>query len=93
MLPNWDDTHVATILTNIRQAMHDHSRLLIIEPLQGDTAASMVTTIDLIMLALLGSGHTRSTSEYNALFKRAKLKIHGTPTRVGANHLLEVRAQ
>jgi hypothetical protein len=71
VIHNWDDTAAVAILRTCRQAMTEHTRLLLAErvvPL-GDTPAE-AKLFDINMLVVLG-GQERTEAEYHALFQAA----------------------
>ncbi|MEV3873176.1 methyltransferase [Streptomyces sp. NPDC049906] len=80
---NWDDERAWTILRRVRDAMPEHGRLLIAEPVLPDTAdvdtlnhAAMENPYltDLHMLVTIG-GRERTRAEYTALCARAGLRV------------------
>jgi hypothetical protein len=67
ILHDWDDTSAAAILRNVRAAMHDGSRLLLVESVIADgDDADNAKILDLHMLVALG-GRERSESEWREL--------------------------
>ncbi|MCP3142021.1 acetylserotonin O-methyltransferase [Pyxidicoccus xibeiensis] len=75
ILHDWDDEKSLRILTNIREAMHADSRLLIVETvLPGDNAMHFGNLYDVAMLVLVG-GQERTEAEYSALVSKAGLKV------------------
>ncbi|MGH8930603.1 MAG: methyltransferase [Egibacteraceae bacterium] len=80
VLPNWGDADALTILRNTRQAMPDHSRLVIFEPLlpTGD-GPHLIRAMDMLMLVAFGS-QLRTDAQLSALLDNAGLRL----TRVAA---------
>ncbi|ESU51850.1 methyltransferase [Streptomyces filamentosus] len=80
---NWDDERAWTILRRVRDAMPDHGKLLIAEPVLPDTAdadslnhAALENPYltDLHMLVTIG-GRQRTRAEYTAICARAGLRV------------------
>jgi hypothetical protein len=79
VLFNWDDEHAVRILRNVRQAMTNTGRLLVIEsPLQplGDPRRAQGALNDLNVLLLMG-GRQHTEAEFRALFEAAGFKMAG----------------
>ncbi|WP_301542284.1 methyltransferase [Pyxidicoccus fallax] len=75
ILHDWDDEKSLRILSNIREAMHPNSRLLIVETvLPGDNTMHFGNLYDMAMLVLVG-GQERTEEEYSALVAKAGLKV------------------
>jgi hypothetical protein len=76
ILDDWDDDCSVTILTNCRQAMPDHGRLLVIGSVvpPGDQPHP-VKLLDFLMLTGTG-GQQRTEPEYAELFTQAGLRLH-----------------
>jgi hypothetical protein len=72
---SWTDDRAATVLSQVRAAMREDSRLLLHEPIvyPGDTA-EVGKIYDLILLAM-GGGCARSEEELRALLDGAGLRI------------------
>jgi AraC-like DNA-binding protein len=85
LLQQWDDGNALAILRNVRKAMPEGARLVIIERLRpghasDDPAAVM---LDLHMMTITG-GKSRSLDEFAALLASAGLKLaKTTPTTSG----------
>ncbi|MDA3648911.1 methyltransferase [Saccharopolyspora indica] len=80
---NWDDERALQILRRCREAIPDHGRLLIAEPVLPDTANADTLNheatenpylTDLHMLVTVG-GQERTQAEYTALCARAGLRV------------------
>lgn len=76
VLWSWTDDHAHTLLTRVRAAMRDDSRLLVHEPVAfpGDTD-EVGKAYDLILLAM-GGGCARTEEQLRALFGGAGLRIN-----------------
>jgi O-methyltransferase domain/IclR helix-turn-helix domain len=71
VLHNWDDERAAALLRQIRAAIPDHGRLLILEqPLPDDDRPHLGKDLDIRMLTLQ-YGRERSHAEYSALLAAA----------------------
>ncbi|MEY9854636.1 hypothetical protein ABH935_000233 [Catenulispora sp. GAS73] len=71
----WSDEESVTLLRTIRAAMHDKSRLLLIEPvLEPGDAFNPGKLYDIVLLVLAGGG-SRTVEELEALFAQAELKM------------------
>jgi hypothetical protein len=71
----WDDEQSVTLLRAIRAAMHDSSRLLLIEPvLEPGDAFNPGKLYDIVLLVMAGGG-SRSIEELENLFAQADLKL------------------
>ncbi len=76
VLFNWNDERATAILTSIRRAMQDHSRLYIIDPVilpgNGQTFEKF---LDLEMRVLYEGGGERTESEFRSVLSAAGLKL------------------
>jgi hypothetical protein len=84
VLHDWDDERSAAILKQVRRAMPDHGRLLVVELTlpEGDEPA-FGKWMDLHML-VMGGGRERTAAQYGMLFRAAGLELTRTvPTRSG----------
>ena len=84
ILHDWDPERCNTILTNCRQAIPTHGRLLVVELVvpEGNTP-DFGKWVDLHMLAITG-GRERTAAEYGALFQKAGFElVRVTPTSAG----------
>ncbi|MFC4014167.1 methyltransferase [Nonomuraea purpurea] len=83
VLHDWDDERAALILRNVRAAMREDSRVLVVESIRESGDGYDVGKImDVKALALFG-GHTRTQAEFRSLFEAAGLRMAGvsrTPT-------------
>jgi len=90
ILHDWSDEDALKILTRVREAMPDSSRLLVIEPVIGkNNRPEFGKMTDILMMAAVG-GKERTRNEWEALLTDAGFmirKIHGT---VSPQHLIEV---
>jgi hypothetical protein len=77
VIHDWKEAQCLTILGNVRKAMPDHARLLIIETvLPGRDEPHFGKILDMVMLALPG-GEERTAEEYEALLAKAGFKLTG----------------
>jgi hypothetical protein len=95
VLHDWQDDQAARILSNIRDAMPPHARVLVVNEhvLPTDNSPHQGKLVDIVML--LVGGRERTEPEWRGLFERAGLKWVGvTPmaTRTGAGVLEGRRA-
>jgi hypothetical protein len=76
VIHDWDDAAALRILTTCARAMHDDSRVLLIERLLPEKAADVPAVIqgDLNMLVLTG-GRERNAQEYDQLLRAAGLEL------------------
>jgi O-methyltransferase domain/Dimerisation domain len=85
VLHDWDDGLCRTILARIASAMHDHSRLLIVERLlPEDRSPSLAFAWDIHMLCNVG-GRERTATHYGKLLAEAGFKLsarHALPLDV-----------
>jgi hypothetical protein len=75
VIHDWNEAQCLTILGNVRQAMPDHARLLIVEMvLPGKDEPHFGKILDMVMLALPG-GEERTAKEYEVLLAKAGLRL------------------
>jgi O-methyltransferase domain/Dimerisation domain len=75
ILHDWDDDHCIAILTQCRQALPEHGRVLVVEMLvPRGPEPSFAKWNDLHMLAVAG-GAERTAEEYSALFAASGLAL------------------
>jgi hypothetical protein len=79
VMHDWDDKHVVTILTNIREAMATHGRLLLVEmtlPARVDRTpmSQIIAGSDVNMLVNVG-GRERTAAEFSALLDAAGFRL------------------
>jgi hypothetical protein len=84
ILHDWDDEHSVAILRQVRRAMPDHAKLLVVElTLPEGDAPAFGKWMDLHMLVLL-NGRERTAAQYAQLFHAAGLTLVRTiPTSTG----------
>ncbi|MCX6244211.1 MAG: methyltransferase [Bacteroidetes bacterium] len=76
VLHNWSEEECVTILNNIRKAMPENGRILILEMILDEgNKASFGKLIDLQMLVFMESGKERTRKEFESLLAQAGLKI------------------
>lgn len=88
VLHDWDDLQCREILSRVREAMSDSSRLLVLERIRPQTSSDDPNVIwqDLHMMCVLG-GRERSEREYIELFHAVGLRLEqiipgGAPFRL-----------
>ena len=75
VIHDWDDDRASRILKNCRAAMHDDSRLLVVERVVGDRSEpSEAKLFDINMLAVLG-GRERTQLEHQVLLDSAGFRL------------------
>ncbi len=76
IIHDWDDERAVAILKNVRRAMRDDARLLLVEAVvpEGAGGAPFSKLIDLQMLVMTG-GRERTATEYRELLKRAGFEM------------------
>jgi SAM-dependent methyltransferase len=87
ILHNWDDEHAHVILDRCVEALPPAGRVLVVEPIGGQLAA---TEFDLSMLVIFG-GRERTVDEFRALAAVHGLAIESLTDLSGARCLLELR--
>ncbi|WP_449062415.1 methyltransferase [Planomonospora algeriensis] len=76
VIHNWSDEDAVRILRNVRSAMADDGRVLLVELVVPDDDRPHISKdVDMRMLALFGEGVERSTSEYAELLGKAALRF------------------
>ncbi|QWF84823.1 methyltransferase [Amycolatopsis sp. CA-230715] len=75
VLYHWEDDDAVRLLSNVRAAMGEGSRLLVLEPVVGPTMDEFPTgrLYDLLLLAMAGGG-ARGQEQIEALLQRAGLR-------------------
>ena len=90
VLHGWDDEQAAAILHNLRAAMHENSRLLIIESvLAPGNEPSWGKMLDLQQLVLSDGGRERTQAEYETLLNEVGLGIQRVIKTTSATQLIE----
>lgn len=78
VIHDWDDDRARTLLGRCREAMPEHARLLLVEPVlpdeDGPAARLSAVLSDLNMLVMVG-GRERTRTEYAALLASAGLEL------------------
>lgn len=86
ILHDWDDRRALQILRNVRGAMEDGARLLVIEvPVERLSTDYPATFIDLQMMMVCDGGRQRSEAEFATLLRQAGFQprgLHRTPLPV-----------
>lgn len=89
---NWDDDDAVRILGNVRAAMPEDGRVLILEIILSDDDTPHVgKDADMRMLALTGAGMERTESEYGRLLEKSGLVLTRVIDLPGWAGLLEAR--
>ncbi len=88
---NWGDADVIKILKNVRDAMHNDARILMVDGVvKAGNEPDILKDVDMMMLVLFG-GKERTQEEFESMFKQAGLQlvaIHEMPLMVS---VLEVK--
>lgn len=95
VLHDWDDTEAVAILRNVRTAMSDHARLLVVEhvldaPGRADEDLRDLHLVDLHMLVMFGA-RERSQAEYDELLVAAGFTTSRLADPVSEWNVLEAR--
>jgi hypothetical protein len=92
VLHDWSDDVCVTILGNVKAAMPNDGRILVIEAALEDDGRDAWTlrATDLLMLVLTGSGRERTRSDFTALFRRAGLRTVSDVTLLSLLHVFEL---
>jgi predicted transcriptional regulator len=89
VLHDWSDGNCIKILRNIRHAMHDKSKLFIIERLLNDDHKETIM-LDLRMLSVTG-GQERDIKDFSRLTQSAGLSIQSKTKTASGFYLIECR--
>jgi hypothetical protein len=90
VLMDWTDEQVVSVLQTCRRAMKPESKVLIIDPLIGDTNEPSLGKIADLVILMETTGVIRSEEEYRVLLERAGFDLtHNYETRAVGMHLLE----
>ncbi|PSJ37918.1 methyltransferase [Allosphingosinicella deserti] len=75
VIHDWPESDAVRILTNCRRVLASEARLLIVEPVSGDSVAELhATLIDAILMSATGGG-CRTLQEHSALLAQAGLAL------------------
>ncbi|MFI6319586.1 methyltransferase [Nonomuraea sp. NPDC050556] len=87
ILHNWDDNDSVRILRNIREAISEDGRLLILEMVLPDEDVPHIgKDVDMRMLAIFDGGAERTRAEYAALLEKAGFTLNQViPLTAGAS--------
>jgi len=92
ILHNWDDTTANRILSNIRQAMTDHARVIIIDMVVPENnLPSASKMIDIQMLASMPGGRERTRKEFEHLLVEASLRLTKVYRTIAPVCIIEAR--
>ncbi|WP_326636749.1 acetylserotonin O-methyltransferase [Streptosporangium sp. NBC_01755] len=76
VIHNWSDEDSVRILRNVREAISDDGRVLLVEAVVPDDDRPHISKdVDMRMLALFGEGMERSTSEYAELLGKSGFRL------------------
>jgi hypothetical protein len=76
VLMDWRDELATRALTNCRDAMVEHGKVLVIEPIMPEgNEPSVSKFLDMTMLVMQGGGRIRTQDEHRALFEAAGLEL------------------
>src|SRR5438105_2095719 len=76
VLMDWSDEVAARALRNCRDAMAEHGKVLVIEPIVPEgNEPSVSKVLDMTMLVMQGGGRMRTQDEHRALFEAAGLEL------------------
>ena len=76
IIHNWSETECITILSNIRKAMTDTGKILVVEMIiPEDNRFSYGKLIDIQMMVTMHEGRERTRKEYDQLFRNSGLVI------------------
>ncbi|WP_433334111.1 methyltransferase [Spirillospora sp. CA-294931] len=90
VIHNWSDDDAVTILSQVRGAMAEGGRVLLLEYALPDGDEPHVgKDADIRMLALFGDGAERTVEQYRALLGRAGLRLERVIDLPGGAHLIE----
>lgn len=87
-LHNYSDTLVPGILGILADAMHNDSRLLIVEEIKGNPPSARTAAMDIIMAGV--GGKERTQDEWGCITAKAGLKISSVVGGVGSSGELAV---
>ncbi|MBG0828469.1 hydroxyneurosporene methyltransferase [Planomonospora sp. ID67723] len=90
VIHNWSDEDAVRILCNVRDAMAEDGRVLLVEfVVPDDDGRHISKDVDIRMLALFGEGMERSTSEYGELLGKAGLRLSRQIGLTGGSSIIE----
>ena len=90
VLHNWSDEDSVRILRNVREAISDDGRVLIVEfVVPDDDRPHISKDVDMRMLALFGEGMERSTSEYAELLGKSGFRLNRQIELTGGSSIVE----
>ncbi|MCX6283263.1 MAG: methyltransferase, partial [Bacteroidetes bacterium] len=76
ILHNWDDKQCSLILENLRQAMPEGSKLLILEMVvPGPDISSYSKMVDIQMLATMPGGRERTRFEFDIMLQKSGFRL------------------
>jgi orsellinic acid C2-O-methyltransferase len=91
VIHDWDDERALRIYANVRRAMRDDSRLLLVEALnEPDVVRPDVIMGDLIMLTM-ATGRERSEAEHREMLSQSGLRLERIIPTASGSSILEAR--
>jgi hypothetical protein len=89
IIHDWDEEHAITILKNCHYAMHENSKLLLLETVIPPAGESHISKLlDLNMLVVTG-GRERTEAEYRMLLEAAGFKMSRVVSTPSATSVIE----
>lgn len=92
IIHDWNDDDATRILTNVRSAMNERGKVLLVEFVLGAGETPFGLLLDLNMMVLLG-GRERTADEFGRLFARAGLGLERVVPAGGPLSVVEARAR
>ncbi|GIH74926.1 methyltransferase [Planobispora longispora] len=90
VIHNWSDEDAVRILRNVREAMAEDGRVLLVEFVVPDDDSPHVSKdVDIRMLAIFGQGMERSASEYGELLGKAGLRLNRQVELTAGSSIIE----
>lgn len=92
ILHDWDDARALSILQNVRHAMRDDARLLVIEMLRDDEPSyPLVNLADMQMMCVCSGGRQRTPEQLEALFAKVGLTTRRVLPLAGFASIIEAK--
>ena len=94
IIHDWDDKRAAKILANCRDAMAPGGRILVVDCVINDSAASLYgKLLDMEMLVMTPNGKERTGEEFRQLFEDAGLRLERIVDTASPFKIVEARLQ
>ena len=90
IIHDWDDDHAHAILSNVRAALPEHGRAIVVENMAPGRPRDDFTVASDLLMFVLAAGRERTDPEYRDLFAAAQLTVrkqHLLPTGATAYEL------